>query len=1261
MFAADDDGDDLVFSITGGSGQPYFEIEKITNEWGTYGRVKTSVRDELDFDTFKDTYEIKTNIPNNPGEHVILDLEISVSDGYSEVSRTVYAAMFNNPSDDPVPNQAPTSISLDNLSVDENSSGAHIATISGVDPDGDELTYNIEGIGDYHMVHITDNVLHLNNNISANYENKSQLEVTLRAEDPGGLYTEQFFTIDVVNDPSDDPPSNQAPTSLNIEIMSVYENLVGEELGLISAYDPDGDDLIFELSGSTAHHFELIPYEGPAITLEGWQGVTLKLNDNWYYDYETLANYGDRSLTIKVSDPEGLSIVEDFQYEIIDDISDNNIDNESPISISLDNLNVNENIAGAHIANISGIDPEDDALTYSVLADYDGEMLEVNGSTLKFKDGVAADYEQSEVLHFMLRAKDPEGLSYDKEFHVNITNDPYDDNVLTSFEINNFELVTFKTQPQGNVVDGWPISFSNIIEEHPSSEFLFIKISGVADKNVDFLSLNIVAHPFNNVVNKSIHFPSDYQGDWQGGNFEFFLPLPYEFSNSDYGINNLNGTIILNAVNIYHDGQFYDQLHEADDELNFSFQINEDPQFINLNHYHQVKADENYEFLVNYIDKEIMEWGSFAYPYQNGGMFIDTTGEVNIEVINVPEWISFSLNDNKVLMQPDNFQIGEHSFDIKITDNQGNSEIKSVKVEILASDDATFNSSHSILDSNLVWTNGSDITITVDTLDSPGGSVTYYTDGSKSGFNSNGLIQQPTQVSFTPLSDGNMVAVWAVDIWKDLGDGTWSSTSTVNSDNDIFYRVFNPVDGTFVTDEVRITDTVASEYIHSVIANDRDGFTINYSSNYSTPLLDNFADKAFLGVTGFTPSNEAAFIFGYDNGEVGFGLFTNGGYSVKHPNGGQSGAGGSTQPTVNDVIRVFFEENYNSLLENVVNYAVLDIETFKKITNTINPYDASHIENTHLNDLTWNKLIGSSDTETYEYGYLPTNENLFRKSFQDALSNLGFNDGYSMSGDFPKNENEYIQAITLGSLKAYNNGIIIETEFLPLYNDIITIYAEYDGHSFSSDKATFTASIDKWGGGGSDWMDGPSMKLYRKDIADEVINLVSKPDTPGHKHKEDMDKGSYELRVEHDKDTDGAINIDDVMGVLSLSRGITNTTSDEHKLAADWNGDGTINIDDVMGVLSRSRGIVRDDEWRFYDKVGDKSLWDNASKSNKMDIVLDEDNEIDLTAILRGDVNASYKADQHNRPDPSPAPTPNYAPLPLNNDDELLTINPDIV
>jgi hypothetical protein len=133
------------------------------------------------------------------------------------------------------------------------------------------------------------------------------------------------------------------------------------------------------------------------------------------------------------------------------------------------------------------------------------------------------------------------------------------------------------------------------------------------------------------------------------------------------------------------------------------------------------------------------------------------------------------------------------------------------------------------------------------------------------------------------------------------------------------------------------------------------------------------------------------------------------------------------------------------------------------------------------------------------------------------------------------------------------------------------------------------------------------------------------------------------------------------MGVLSLSRGISSVNSKEHELAADWNGDGLIDIDDVMGVLSRSRGLNKDDEWRFHDKTTDTSLWDNDSKTNKLDITLDGDDEIDLSAILRGDVNGSYNAAVHNRVAPASAPEPNYAPLPLSHEDELVNMQLDVV
>ena len=130
--------------------------------------------------------------------------------------------------------------------------------------------------------------------------------------------------------------------------------------------------------------------------------------------------------------------------------------------------------------------------------------------------------------------------------------------------------------------------------------------------------------------------------------------------------------------------------------------------------------------------------------------------------------------------------------------------------------------------------------------------------------------------------------------------------------------------------------------------------------------------------------------------------------------------------------------------------------------------------------------------------------------------------------------------------------------------------------------------------------------------------------------------------------------------MLSLSRGLSSVNSKEHELAADWNGDGQIDIEDVMSVLSRSRGLSKDDEWRLHDKANDTSLWDNDSKTNKMDITLDGDDQIDLTAILRGDVNGSYNSEHYNR-STAAAPESKYALLPLNNDDDLLMLQVDIV
>ena len=81
------------------------------------------------FDTFNTTYNLDGSVSLNSdvGTDKLINIEfVEFDDGIKTISDVI----------GPV---APTSITLDNLSVDENSPGAHIATISGDDPNNDTL------------------------------------------------------------------------------------------------------------------------------------------------------------------------------------------------------------------------------------------------------------------------------------------------------------------------------------------------------------------------------------------------------------------------------------------------------------------------------------------------------------------------------------------------------------------------------------------------------------------------------------------------------------------------------------------------------------------------------------------------------------------------------------------------------------------------------------------------------------------------------------------------------------------------------------------------------------------------------------------------------------------------------------------------------------------------------------------------------------------------------------------------------------------
>ena len=58
-----------------------------------------------------------------------------------------------------------------------------------------------------------------------------------------------------------------------------------------------------------------------------------------------------------------------------------------------------------------------------------------------------------------------------------------------------------------------------------------------------------------------------------------------------------------------------------------------------------------------------------------------------------------------------------------------------------------------------------------------------------------------------------------------------------NSDYDLFYRIFNPTDGTFITDEIRITDDTEAQYIEEIQTFSDGAFEVRYADSLNNKFF----------------------------------------------------------------------------------------------------------------------------------------------------------------------------------------------------------------------------------------------------------------------------------------------------------------------------------------------------------------------------------------------------------------------------------------
>ena len=305
-------------------------------------------------------------------------------------------------SDLTLPNQAPTNLSLSNTSIVENQAiETVVGTITSTAPDtGNTFTYSlVTGTGD------TDNALFtlVGNQLQSyeifDFETKNSYSIRVRSTDQDGLTFDKQLTIGITN-------INETPTNLNLSNNTIAENqAVGTAVGTLTTTDPDtGNTFTYSLVTGTGDTNNAL------FAILGNQ-----LQSNGIFNFETKNSY---SIRVKTIDQGGLTFEKQLTIRVT------NI-NETPTDLTLSNTSIAENQAvGTNVGTLTSTDPDTvNTFTYSLVTgtgSTDNALFTITGNQLQ-SNGIF-DFETKNSYRIRVKTTDQDGLSYEKELTVGITN-----------------------------------------------------------------------------------------------------------------------------------------------------------------------------------------------------------------------------------------------------------------------------------------------------------------------------------------------------------------------------------------------------------------------------------------------------------------------------------------------------------------------------------------------------------------------------------------------------------------------------------------------------------------------------------------------------------------------------------------------------------------------------------------------------------------------------------------------------------------------
>ncbi|WOF72428.1 hypothetical protein QMT40_000041 [Parvibaculaceae bacterium PLY_AMNH_Bact1] len=338
------------------------------------GDSHTYAVDDARFEVVGGELKLKDGVSLDFNTDPSVDVTVTTTDSSGATYQETFSVSVGDTND------APTDITLDNSSVDENAAGATVGTLSTTDVDaGDTHTYAVDDA----RFEVVGGELKLKDGVSLNHEAESSVAVEVTTTDASGATYSETFTIAVGD-------VNEGPSDISLSNASVDENAAGAVVGSLSTTDVDaGDSHTYAVDDA---RFEVV-------------GGELKLKDGVSLNHEAESSV---AVEVTTTDASGATYSETFNIAVGDV-------NEGPSDIALSNSSVDENAAGAVVGSLSTTDVDDgDTHTYAV----DDARFEVVGGELKLKDGVSLNHEAESSVAVEVTTTDSEGATYSETFNI---------------------------------------------------------------------------------------------------------------------------------------------------------------------------------------------------------------------------------------------------------------------------------------------------------------------------------------------------------------------------------------------------------------------------------------------------------------------------------------------------------------------------------------------------------------------------------------------------------------------------------------------------------------------------------------------------------------------------------------------------------------------------------------------------------------------------------------------------------------------------